>query len=282
MSKIEWTEKTWNPVTGCTPASKGCDHCYAARHFKRFNKRPFSEVMFHPERLNIPLRRRKATMYFVNSMSDLFHRDVPHEFLLTVWVTMKYCFQHTFQVLTKRPQRMRDFAKRFLDNNKLGITDPFPNVWLGTTVESGSYTKRIDVLREVPAAVRFISFEPLLGPIGKVNLDGIHWVIVGGESGPGARPMHPDWAREIRDQCQEQGVAFFFKQWGEFLPVITVGDDADPSGRSAMAYDDGTIETQWEPGPHCVNAQQMWRVGKKKAGSLLDGLEHKEYPKVAK
>lgn len=229
-SAIEWTEATWNPVTGCTRVSKGCDLCYAVTLTRRLaamgqekytglinpGKRHFNGVIKeHPEVLSIPLERRQPTTYFVNSMSDLFHPGVREDFIADVFRVMAQCPQHKFQVLTKRPERMAEVMP--LVYNKLGLdpSSPLVNVWMGTSVEDEEAARqRIDALRNVPAAVRFLSCEPLLGRLADLDLNGIHWVIVGGESGPGARAMEPEWVLEIRDQCQRAGVAFFFKQWG--------------------------------------------------------------------
>ncbi|MBI4202541.1 MAG: phage Gp37/Gp68 family protein [Chloroflexi bacterium] len=204
---IEWTNKTWNPVTGCTKVSPGCDHCYAERLTQRFG-RDFTQVTLHPERLTAPLHWRQPSYIFVNSMSDLFHSGkVPYTFVDEVFDVIRRCPQHTFQILTKRPSRM------------LRYPGPWPaNAWAGVSVESQRYAWRIDVLRKVPAAVRFLSIEPLIGPIADLNLHDIHWVIVGGESGPGHRPIDPCWVRTIRDQCIAQKVPFFFKQWGGLTP----------------------------------------------------------------
>jgi protein gp37 len=229
-SKIEWTEATWNPVTGCTKVSPGCAHCYAETFAERFRgvaghpyERGF-DLQLRPERLDQPLRWARPKVIFVNSMSDLFHEDVPVDFVQSVFDVMRRATWHTFQVLTKRSRRLAE----------LGPLLPWPsNVWMGVSVENQRWASRIDDLRQVPAAVRFLSCEPLLGPLG-LYLDGINWVIVGGESGPRARPMNPDWARSIRDQCRSADVPFFFKQWGVH----------DESGQ---------------------------RVGKGKAGRLLDG-----------
>lgn len=210
-TKIQWTDETWNPVTGCTKISEGCQHCYAERMALRLEKMGSAKyvdgfaVRCHATVLDEPLRWRKPRMVFVNSMSDLFHEDVPVEFIKEVFATMRAADQHTFQVLTKRSERMARLAE--------DIEWP-ANVWAGVSVESGRYVARIDDLRRVPSPVRFISFEPLVGAVGSVDLAGISWSIVGGESGPGARPMQTDWAREIRDESLRQGVAFFFKQWG--------------------------------------------------------------------
>ncbi len=210
-TKIDWTEKTWNPVTGCTKISPGCLHCYAERMAFRCKcmglekyKNGFN-LAVHPETLNEPLRIKKPTMIFVNSMSDLFHKDVPLEFIQEVFAVMGKAPQHTFQVLTKRAERLAELAPSLTW---------WPNVWMGVTVERQDYLYRLDCLRTVPATVRFTSFEPLLGPLHEINLGGIGWVIVGGESGPGARPMEPAWATDIRDQCLAKKIPFLFKQWG--------------------------------------------------------------------
>ncbi len=210
-SSIEWTDATWNPVRGCTKISPGCKHCYAETFAERFRgvpDHPFEhgfDLRLVPEALELPLRWRASRRIFVNSMSDLFHERVPETYVGKVFDVMRRAPRHQFQVLTKRSERMADIASR------LEITN---NVWMGVSVENEDYVSRIDDLRRVEAAVRFLSVEPLLGPIKKLELRGIHWVIVGGESGPGARPMDPAWARGIRDQCLAKGVRFFFKQWG--------------------------------------------------------------------
>ena len=210
-SHIEWTEATWNPVTGCTKMSLGCKHCYAERFAKRLKaqghplyKNGFKPTV-HPEVLDVPLRWKSPRLVFVCSMGDLFHEKVPDSFVKEVFSVMNRADRHIFQVLTKRSERMLALA------DSLVWTD---NIWAGVTVEAAAYLKRVEHLRQVPARVRFVSFEPLLGPIHELDLHGVDWVIVGGESGPGARPMKPDWARRIRDACVSQGVAFFFKQWG--------------------------------------------------------------------
>lgn len=216
---IEWTNATWNPVTGCTKISAGCDRCYAQRFSERFRGtpgHPFEkgfDLTLRPERLDQPLRWRAPRMIFVNSMSDLFHKQVPNEFIARVFDTMECANWHTFQVLTKRSSLMREFLRRRYPST------PGPlHMWFGVSVEDGTKKSRIRHLQETPAAVRFLSIEPLIGPIGNLGLTGIDWVIVGGESGPGARPMDPGWVREVRDQCLESGVAFFFKQWGGLRP----------------------------------------------------------------
>lgn len=211
QTTIEWTHTTWNPVTGCTKVSAGCKNCYAERMAHRLRAmgqeryRNGFKVTLQPQALDEPRRWRKPRLVFVNSMSDLFHRDVPVEFIVKVFETMASCPQHTFQVLTKRSERLRRLAPEL----------PWPsNVWMGVSVENQKAVARIVDLVEVPAAVRFLSVEPLLGPLDELSLDGIGWVIVGGESGPGARPMEPSWVVDIRDGCLEVGVPFFFKQWG--------------------------------------------------------------------
>jgi protein gp37 len=217
-STIEWTEMTWNPVTGCTKVSEGCRHCYAERMAMRLramgNRRYANgfEVTLHDDLVDLPRQFRQPRLIFVNSMSDLFHEDVPEEFIGRVLDTMDACPQHTFQVLTKRSRRLRDTANRL----------PWPkNVWIGVSVENERVLNRIDDLRHVPASVRFLSCEPLLGPMEGLDLDGIAWVIVGGESGPGARPMKPEWVESILKQCRQAQVAFFFKQWGGTRKDIT-------------------------------------------------------------
>ena len=210
-SGIEWTDATWNPVTGCTKISPGCKNCYAERLAFRLRAmgnpryRNGFAVTLHPDQLTLPLRWRRPKRIFVNSMSDLFHEDVPDDFIRRVFAVVAEADWHTFQILTKRSSRLAALAPHL----------PWPpNVWQGVSVENARYIRRISDLRKVPASVRFLSVEPLLGPIPELPLRDIHWVIVGGESGGGRRPMAAAWAREIRDQCADAGVAFFFKQWG--------------------------------------------------------------------
>lgn len=222
---IEWTQATWNPVAGCTPVSPGCLNCYAARMALRLerineggcakyagtakshNGRPVftGRINLDEEALDLPRRWRKSKLIFVNSMSDLFHEGVPLEFIQRVFAVMKECPQHQFQVLTKRPERTLAVA---------GELEWPENVWMGTSVENAMYLHRVLSLRDVPAAVKFLSCEPLIGPLPKLPLGDIDWVIVGGESGPGARPMERGWVRQIRDRCLAHSVPFFFKQWG--------------------------------------------------------------------
>lgn len=212
ISKIEWTEQTWNPTVGCTKISPGCKHCYAESMAKRLNamgtpgyENGFSLTLL-PDRLADPIKRKKPTVYFVNSMSDLFHERIPNDYIDKVFEVIAQTPQHTYQILTKRAARMaRYFRTRSVPTN----------AWLGVSVEDRKYgVPRIDHLRKVPAAIRFLSVEPLLSDVGELDLTDVHWVIVGGESGPKARPMKTDWAESVRAQCNEQGVAFFFKQWG--------------------------------------------------------------------
>ena len=210
-SAIEWTEATWNPVTGCDKVSPGCAHCYAETFAKRFEGVPGHpyeqgfDLKLWPGRLEVPLRWRRPRMVFVNSMSDLFHEDVPDEFVARVFDVMVEASHHTFQVLTKRHERLVDLAPML----------PWPeNVWMGVSIENRRFVHRADYLREVPAAVRFISAEPLLGPLEGLDLTGIRWLIAGGESGPRHRPVREEWLTELRDRCEAEGVAYFFKQWG--------------------------------------------------------------------
>lgn len=210
-TSIEWTESSWNPVTGCTKISRGCAHCYAERMAKRLqamgqpNYADGFRVRTHPHMLRLPLTWEKPQMIFVNSMSDLFHEAVPIQFIEKIFCIMNQAHWHRFQLLTKRADRMAQLAPRFKWT---------PNIWMGVTVEEVLHVDRIDRLREVPATVRFLSLEPLLGPLPELNLSDIGWVIVGGESGPGARPMDPAWVLNLRDQCLDAEVPFFFKQWG--------------------------------------------------------------------
>jgi len=210
-SSIEWTESTWNPLTGCTKISPGCKHCYAERMAKRLhamgqpNYANGFKLTLHPQALEIPLSWKKPQMIFVNSMSDLFHKDVPVDFIQQVFDMMRRADWHRFQVLTKRAERLLELDAQ--------IEWP-SNVWMGVSVENQDYKYRIDLLRQTHARIKFLSLEPLLGPLPHLNLKGINWVIVGGESGPGARPVLEEWVIDIRDQCKARHVPFFFKQWG--------------------------------------------------------------------
>jgi protein gp37 len=223
-SSIEWTEATWNPTTGCDKISTGCDNCYALTLAKRLKAMgaakyqtdgdprtsgPGFGITLHSDALHLPYMWRQPRLVFVNSMSDLFHARVPVWFIQRVFSVMAETRQHTYQVLTKRPRRLRTIAERL---------DFPPNVWIGTSVENADTLGRVDDLRQIPAAVRFLSCEPLLGPLAEIDLNRIHWVIAGGESGPGHRAMNPAWVTDLRDACQNAGVPFFFKQWGGRTP----------------------------------------------------------------
>lgn len=304
-SKIEWTQKVWNPVTGCTKVSEGCRNCYAERMSKRFAGRgripeDGFKVTLHPERLNEPLRWKKPSRIFVCSMGDLFHKDVPLSFILKVFDRMEQAKQHTFIVLTKRPGRLLEFCATY----GIGSMNDWPsNIMAGVSVEDqATANERIPLLLQTPAAKRFVSYEPALGPVdfsqyfgctcgdeekchgcppyishGAKRLD---WLIMGGESGPGARPMHPDWARSVRDQCKIAGVPFFFKQWGEWAPTMNV-EYLNTATRQIevceTALKDGfPYKTIMLNNKRISVKDGMFRVGKKAAGCLLDGKEHKE------
>jgi protein gp37 len=288
---IEWTDETWNPTTGCDRVSPGCDNCYALTLAKRLKgmgqaryqndgdprtSGPGFRLTVHPDALDLPLRWKRPRRVFVNSMSDMFHEDVGPTFLAAVWRTMRSCPQHTFQILTKRSRRL----PRAVEAMYPGALVALPNVWLGVSIESDRYTFRASHLRQTPAAVRFLSLEPLLGPLPSLNLDGIDWVIVGGESGPGARPMHVDWVRDIRDRCVAAGVPFFFKQWGAWRYVVeahTPGctDDLFP-GPWECLYLNG-LHGGRDAIPDATSCV-VQRVGKAKAGRVLDGRTWDEYP----
>lgn len=343
MSKIEWTGETWNPVIGCDKVSPGCKNCYAIRtawirmHNPKMAKRYAGtvektqsgqlnwtgKITLVDEVLLKPLKTKKPTTFFVNSMSDLFHKDVPFEFIRLVFGIMSVCQNHTFQILTKRPERMLEYFQWQIKFNpdeedpayyaydlciNHGIETgcgsafeteewPLPNVWLGVSVENQQTAdERIPVLLQVPAAIRFLSCEPLLGPVDLTQFyiskdksithnaltgvpydwdyekefeedsidEKIHWVIVGGESGPGARPMHPDWAIQLRNQCKDAGVPFFFKQWGEYVPMLGHTNGVKVKDEK-FTFPDGTI---------------MGYAGKKAAGRLLYGEEYNQFPIV--
>lgn len=210
-SSIEWTDATWNPTTGCSKISPGCKNCYAERMSKRLMAMGVEkyangfQVTLHRDALSIPLTWKKPQIIFVNSMSDLFHEEIPEEFVQEVFSVMRQAHWHQFQVLTKRSERLLELAPQI---------DWPENVWMGVSVENADYSYRIDHLRQTNAHIKFLSLEPLLGPLSNLDLDNIDWVIVGGESGPGARPIHKEWVTEIRDQCLIANVPFFFKQWG--------------------------------------------------------------------
>jgi protein gp37 len=315
---IEWTEETWNPTVGCSRVSPGCDGCYAISvahramqpaHEGLTIRRPGERtdwtgtVRCLPERLDVPLRRRKPTMWFVDSMSDLFHPDVPNQFVVDVFITMARARRHTFQVLTKRPQRMAELLHdpKFSHEMYYGLDefvpgdddaletlcewqhrDNLPNVWLGTSIESDRYAFRADHLRDTPAAVRFLSLEPLLGPLPSLDLSGIDWVIVGGESGPGARPMHPDWVRDIRDRCVAAGIPFFFKQWGAWAPYLRPFDYVTDDDRCQVVDVAGRLRGRpwggWKVQDGTRDAVVEVRYGKKAAGRVLDGRTWDEMP----
>ena len=318
-TRIEWTDATWSPMTGCTKVSAGCDNCYAETLHERFHGRgSFATLTLHENRLNQPLRWEKPRRIFVNSMSDVFHADVPAGFLAQIFAVMAARPEHTFQILTKRPARMRAwldgpaeaavravlhgwghdrgvritqscvwFASKTLHAE---VAWPLPNVWLGVSVEDQrSAAVRIPGLLDTPAAVRWISAEPLLGPVDLHNVGqrlgrlagvdalrggrSLDWVVVGGESGPRARPMHPQWARQIRDQCSAAGVPFSFKQWGEWSAT----PPERGSRRQLVVQLDGVAGGAPEP-VEPVEAVVMHRLGKRLAGRRLDGFEHDEYP----
>lgn len=230
-TKIQWTEMTWNPITGCTKISDGCQNCYAARMAKRLkamgNPRYINEfeVTVHKDLLEVPLDIKQPKMIFVNSMSDLFHKDVPDDIIIKVFETMNKAHWHTFQVLTKRPERV-------LAMDQAGLLKWSSNIWMGTTVENDKYIDRIDKLRKTKANIKFLSCEPLLGSLKDISLEEIDWVIVGGESGPKSREMKKEWVLELKELCEKDGVAFFFKQWG--------GINKKKSGRllDGMTYDE--------------------------------------------
>ena len=247
-SSIEWTDATWNPTTGCTKISPGCANCYAERMAGRLKAmgqvryRNGFALTLQEDLVDLPLRWKKPRLIFVNSMSDLFHPDVPAEYIARCFDVMNKASHHRFQVLTKRPERAKELSH---------CLEWPENIWLGTSVENASYTWRTNVLQEIPASVRFLSVEPLLGRISDLPLSDIHWVIVGGESGPGARPMSVEWVREIKDQCIRADVPFFFKQWG------AVGADGIRRSKKANGRElDGQIWDEYPigtPSDLCVS-----------------------------
>ena len=289
-TKIEWCEESWNPITGCTPISEGCRNCYAKRMANRLRGRcgypkddPF-KITFHPDRLEQPIKWRKPRMIFVCSMGDLFHKKVTDAQIDQIFKMMTHPMSgmdhHTYLILTKRPERiLTGHAEHFTQ---------WPNIWLGVTAENQQTAdERIPILLQIPAAVRFVSCEPLLSEINlemaledfqplspdfSKNPSPIQWVICGGESSPGARPMHPDWARSIRDQCQAAGVPFFFKQWGEWSPASWALEGGYKEVRAVKGKKGGGNNL---PGYRRL----MYRVGKKKAGRILDGRTWDEYPR---
>jgi protein gp37 len=349
-TKIEWTDFTWNVVTGCTRVSEGCRHCYidrtppfrmARRRFDGPEMGATTGVVLHPERLDKPLRMRKPRLVFVNSLADLFHDEVPDRFIAEVFNAMGASPQHSYQILTKRHARMRSLLRRWSDHVTKGChcppgeggcsapvdvqhgTWPLPNVWLGVSVESQQWADiRIPALLDTPAAVRWISAEPLLGPIDLFGplvppghrprltywLDGrpgwgpeettatglvvqpiavgprLDWVVCGGESGPGARPMHPSWARTMRDQCTQAGVPFLFKQHGEWVRRADALDWVDPwtSPRVRWVAPDGSVHEhgEFDGTARCRGWAQMQRVGKKAAGRELDSRVWDQFPQA--
>ena len=260
---IEWTDATWNPVTGCTKVSAGCDHCYAERFSERFRGvpgHPFEngfDLTLRPERVEQPLKWKAPRHIFVNSMSDLFHKDIPRPFIDQVFDTMEQADWHVFQVLTKRSSLMRDYVNR---RYKSSITPS--HIWLGVSVEDQSALTRMRHLKQANATIRFISFEPLIGPMGTIDLTGIHWAIVGGESGPGFRPVDPEWVRELRDQCVESNVAFFFKQWGGRTPKAG-GNRLDRYvwRQLPTVATEGKFESGATTGGGYAPAERSWAVG---------------------
>lgn len=348
-TKIEWTDATWNPITGCSVVSPGCTNCYAMRlagtrlkhHPTREGLTTMSkagpvwngEVRFNEKALVDPLRWKRSRMIFVCAHGDLFAEGVPHEWLNRIFAVMAMAGQHTFQLLTKRPERMREYLKcriskdlvydivvrsvaesTYKTSEQLDVW-PLPNVWLGVSVEDQRRAdERIPHLLDTPAAKRFVSAEPLLGPIdlcditvkrtvGEQHFDALFceedagdcedlgnatldWVIAGGESGPGARPIHPDWARSLRDQCAAAGVPFFFKQWGEYEPIIDrERDDPDWRRDYGGAYSDSEADICWlnvdgGRGFHGERFHVMRKVGKRYSGRLLDGIEHNAMPPI--
>lgn len=314
-TSIEWTDASWNPVTGCTQVSPGCDHCYAETFAERWRGTPGHyfeqgfDVTLRPDKLSLPLRWRKPRRIFVNSMSDLFHQDIPDDYIARVFAVMAATPQHTYQLLTKRHGRMRSLiggsdgsGHRLLEattdeETARALYDapwPLPNVWLGVSVEDQKTADlRIPVLLATPAAVRWLSCEPLLGhvdlarflhwrPIGEnladapmpphmaqaVGLPALHWVVAGGESGSGARPMHPDWARSLRDQCLTAGVPFFLKQWGEWAP----------NGQRGIGWISDRERLVGDPLDDYGHREVIERIGKKSAGRELDGRTWDQYP----
>lgn len=305
-SGIAWTDSTWSPVTGCTKVSAGCKNCYAEREVEvRWSKNPksvfygraFTDVRCHPETLEQPLHWKKPRKIFVCPRGDLFHPDVPTEFIVRVLTTIAHAKQHTFQVLTKRPARMEQIMRDYTQMNGR----PLPNLWLGVSVEDqAAADERIPLLLRTPAAVRWISAEPLLGPVDlslwldiyqfeegdswhprnlSLPLHSLDWLVIGGESGPNARPLHPDWAYSLRDQCDGAGVPLFFKQWGEWA---SPGRPAFGTVRGEIQHikSDGSFWGDDLPGDENADVLTVVRVGTKNAGDLLGGREWHQYPEI--
>ena len=330
-TKIEWCDRVWNPVTGCSPVSAGCDHCYAARMANRLRGRcgypkddPF-RVTLHPEKLELPLHWKKPQKIFVNSMSDLFHDDVPFEWVDKVFATISLAWRQTFIILTKRPERMKQYiTSDRLNHKRIGYSQfgkllnwPLKNLWLGVSIEDQqTANERTPLLLLTPAAKRLVSVEPMLGTVnvkkylryycdcgicnfcnGGNSPDMIDWVICGGETGPSARPMHPDWVRSLRDQCAAANVPFFFKSWGEWLPISQMAGDAeslyyprpeyDPNASRKCKCQTGSLQFSGNLlpvgslGAWGSGSMQTFKVGKKAAGALLDGQECRQFPEVA-
>ena len=310
-TSIEWTDATWNPTTGCTKVSAGCKHCYAERDWARLSANPktryfgrtFTDVQEHADVLTLPLRWTKPRRIFVNSMSDLFHESVSDRFIADVFGIMAAAHWHTYQVLTKRPER----ALHLLGAGCMGgfenaveeclalyshndLTWPLPNVWLGVSVEDQvTADGRIPLLLQTPAAVRWVSAEPLLGPVSieyateHSEIAGlIDWVVAGGESGPKARPMHPDWPRSLRDECEAFGAPFLFKQWGEWSPGACATKPPTRTEQTADWWDGkwhfSTITPRVSAETTGEEEPLLYRLGKKTAGRLLDGVLHDTYP----
>lgn len=333
QTKIEWADKVWNPVSGCTKVSEGCRNCYAERMSKRLAGRcgypaedPF-RVTLHREKLGEPLKWRKPLRIFVNSMSDLFHADIPDKFIIDILSLIAEASHHTFMILTKRPERMRELLNHETIANDVWLQTsrgvnaerspwPLPNLWLGVTAENqAAADERIPQLLQTPAAVRFVSVEPLLSEVnlsrylkrpickhwgenGDPNIYGryfwkkqalvgagwvgIDWVICGGETGPGARPMHPAWVRDLRDQCRAGGTPFFFKSFGEYVRVGECMNEEDDeefySKSSAAGTNVQRLNLQGGMGYHGEKSIYMQRIGKKRAGRELDGRTWEEFP----
>jgi protein gp37 len=310
-SEIEWTDATWNPIRGCSVVSEGCRNCYAMSVAARFSGEGYpyeglayrnesgahwtGKVKLIDEHLEDPLRWKRPRRIFVNSMSDLFHESIPTEWILRIFEVMAYAKQHVFQVLTKRPERMKyllhypddgKFHGDSAEHHRLLMTQPLSNVWLGVSCEDQKTADgRIPLLLQTPATIKWVSAEPLLGPIDlsiymasgfdtPPQNDILNWVVVGGESGPSARPMHPDWARSLRDQCVAAGAPFFFKQWGAWLH-----ESQTDKNLWRQCVEAGVIRGQVQR--HVEFGGFTYRVGKKNAGRLLDGREWNEYPDIA-
>lgn len=301
-TRIEWTHRpgtiggTWNSWQGCIKKSPGCDNCYMYRDKRRYGQKPDVVVRSSPHTFNAPLRYKEPHTLFTCSWSDFFNKEAD-DWRTAAWDIIRRTPQHTYLVLTKLPHRIKECIPADWGTGWL-------NVWLGVSAENQQWADiRIPKLLAVPAVVHFVSAEPLLGPINlqeylprtakrgcfhpwpgcnceSYRISGVDWIIVGGESGPHARPMHPDWARSLRDQCLSAGAAFFFKQWGEYVPVLTSGSD-DPDGRTVHALPNGTVtDLEWNggAGPHLVGSQQLLRVGKRSAGDMLDGHQWHDFP----